>query len=969
MKNIPESWQLCSTEDLTDIHSKGYILRHKKSGARAAVIENDDENKVFYIGFRTPVSDSTGVPHIIEHTVLNGSEKYPAKDPFVELVKGSINTFLNAMTYPDKTVFPVASTNEKDFKNLMDVYMDAVLHPNIYRHEEIFRQEGWHYELPDPEGDLTINGVVYNEMKGAFSSPDDVLERQVMNSLFPDTTYHYESGGDPEVIPTLTYEDFLNFHRRFYHPCNSYIYLYGDCDMAERLDYLDREYLSRYEAIDLDSEIELQKPFSAPVTVKKEYPVAADDSVEGKTYVALTRVVGDTEDPITYSAFDILDQVLLNTPGAPLRKALQEAGIATDIMGGFDSSIRQTTFSVELKGSDEKYVDRFLSIVKEVLTEQVEKGIDKKALESAINVSEFKFREADYGTFPKGLIWGLGLLDSWLYDDARPFIHLYGIQTYAKLRELAQTDYFENLIRKYLLENNHASLVTLVPHPGLTGERDAALKASLAEKKASLSAAEIDEIISEAKELKAYQSEEDSPEILEKIPMLSRSDLRRKISPFHNTPVTAGDTTVVHHDVNTNGISYLSLMFDVSDIGLDRLPALAFLSKIMGLTDTADTAYPEFAKEVFLHTGGIDTLVKTCNTNERDFRIFYVVRSKFLYSEFDRALQLMEEMMLKPDFSDTARLNELIKQEYSGCQDQFMSSGNAVARLRIRAQYSKRGRVGDAISGIAYYRYIRHIFENFDTEGEKLAAEMKALAGMLFSRKRLLVSATCGKEELSEVVGRIPALAAKLPETEPDWQGMDFAPVRNNEGFCTASQIQYVARGGSFLDAGYSYTGAMEIVKTILSYDYFWQNIRVRGGAYGCSGIFSRGGDVSFSSYRDPHLTRTKDVFEKTADYLEHFDVSERDMTKYVIGTMGLIDTPRTPAQEGIRSMTHYLSDLSDEDIQKTRDQILDASPADIRAIAAPVRAAMDQNYFCVIGNEEKIKAAGDLFDSVENLL
>ena len=970
MKNIPSTWELEKTEDLTDIHSTGYLLRHRKSGARAAVVENADPNKVFYIGFRTPVGDSTGVPHIIEHTVLCGSDRYPIRDPFVELVKGSINTFLNAITYADKTVFPVASTNDKDFKNLMDVYMDAVLHPNIYRREEIFRQEGWHYELGSPDDDLTINGVVYNEMKGAFSSPDDVLERQVMNALYPDTNYAFESGGDPADIPTLTYENFLNFHRRYYHPCNSYIYLYGDCDMAERLEYLDREYLSHYEKIDLDSTIGTQKPFDKPVTVEAEYPIAADEDTADKTYMSLAKITGGTEDPELYYAMDILDQVLLNSPGAPLRKALAEAGIATDIMGGYDSSAKQTKFSVELKGTEKKHLDTFLKIVSDVLTEQVEKGIDRKALEGAIASSEFKFREADFGSFPKGLLWGLGMLDSWLYDDTKPFISLYGIQIYDSLRKKLSTHYFEDLVEKYLLKNNHAAVVILTPHPGLVAERDAALAKSLAEKKAAMSADEIQAVVEETQHLRDFQQAPEDPADLEKIPMLSRSDLRRKISPFSNVEFEAGGAPVVWHDVDTNGIHYLSLMFDVTDIDYRLLPLLSLLSQVMGLMNTDQQEYPEFAKDVFLHTGGLNTLVKTYVTDPKTgaFRIFYEVRAKFLYSELKETLRLIEDMTLWSDFTDTDRLYELVKQEYSGCQDRFLTAGNAVASLRARAQYSKRGYVSDALSGIGYYEFVRDIFTNYEEKKEQLVDDMTLLAIEIFRRGKLLVSSTCEKKALDDLLSVLPSFTEQLKTLPPEWQPDDTVPAIGNEGFCTASQIQYVARGGSFREAGYEYTGAMEILKTILSFDYFWQNIRVQGGAYGCAGSFSRSGDVSFATYRDPHLTRSNEIFEKTADYLEHFDASDRDMTKYVIGTMGNIDTPRTPAQEGARDITHYLSDLTDADVQKTRDEILDATQEDIRAIAGPVRAAMSQNHLCVIGNEDKIRAASGLFDKLENL-
>ena len=481
-----KAYEILEKRPMKDLNSEGIILRHKKSGAKIAVISNDDENKVFYIGFRTPPEDSTGVAHIIEHTVLCGSEKYPVKDPFVELVKGSLNTFLNAMTYPEKTIYPIASCNDKDFQNLMSVYMDAVFHPNIYRYEEIFRQEGWHYELEDKEAPVTINGVVYNEMKGAFSSPDDVLNRQIMNSLFPDTTYANVSGGDPVHIPELTYEEYLDFHRRYYHPCNSYIYLYGNMDVAEKLAWMDEEYLGKYEAIDLDSEILLQKPFEKPVEVTHKYSISSTESEEDHTYISYNTVIGTALDEKLYVAFDILDYALVSAPGAPLKQALIDAGIGSEITGGYDGGTLQPTFSIVAKNTNPQEKEHFLSVIRETLEKLVKEGLNKKALLAGINSAEFRFREADFGQFPKGLLYGIQCLDSWLYDEMRPFLHLEAVDTYRFLKEQVDTGYFEELIEKYLLHNPHASVVIVEPEKGLNAKQEAKLEQKLAAYKAGL---------------------------------------------------------------------------------------------------------------------------------------------------------------------------------------------------------------------------------------------------------------------------------------------------------------------------------------------------------------------------------------------------------------------------------------------------------------------------------------------------
>ena len=969
MNNIPDAYEVIKEEELDDIRSKGLLLRHKKSGARIAVIKNDDTNKVFYIGFRTPVSDSTGVPHIIEHSVLCGSKKYPVKDPFIELAKGSINTFLNAMTYPDKTVYPVASTNEKDFKNLMDVYMDAVLHPSIYEHSEIFSQEGWHYEMEEEEDDLTLNGVVYNEMKGAFSNPDDVFSREIMSSLFPDTTYHFESGGDPEVIPSLSYEDFLDFHRRYYHPVNSYIYLYGDIDIEERLSYLDREYLSKYERIDLDSTVSLQAPFSEIRRVEKEYPIETGSDTKEKTYISLNKVIGEG-DILFHTAFEILDQVLLNSPAAPLRIALSKAGIATDIMGGFDTSSLQPTFTIELKGSDEKHLDRFLSIVEEVLREQVEKGIDKKALQGALNVSEFRFREADFGSYPKGLVYGLSMLDTWLYDDMRPFDLLYGVSTFKALRDKLDTGYFEELTKKYLLDNLHGSVLILKPKPGLSAEREKALSKKLQEKKEALSQEERKDLCSKTKKLKEYQSMPDPDEALQTIPMLEREDLRRKIMPFKNKVTKEHGITLVSHDYVTNGIHYLEMIFDITDMRAEALPFVSFFSKALALVDTKDRDYADLANEIYLHTGGIASDTSSVNSyRDNEAKLYFVVRAKFFYEESRNAFSLLHEIMERTDFSDTGRLEELLKQDYAAFQERFLTAGHSAAVSRVSSYYSKKAVKAELLGGVDYYNFVKDILSDYKNKKKMLSERLEALKQEIFRKDNIIISSTMEDGNDDGLSGFLEELSTFLSDKKIEGNKEEIITERKNEGLTTAASVQYVARGGNFLRDGGKYTGAFEVLRTILSLDYFWQNLRVLGGAYGCMSSFSRSGEMSFVSYRDPHLQRTNGIFEKTSEFIEGFDVSGRDMTKFVIGTIGRIDIPRTPLSDGRRSMTHFLSGLSDEEIQKTRDEVLDAEPSDIRALAPMVRSVMDQDYLCVIGNEEKIKKEEKLFMKVEALL
>ena len=507
------AYEIVEERPIEDIASYGYILRHKKSGARVCVIANDDDNKVFSIGFRTPPEDETGVPHIIEHTTLCGSDKFPVKDPFMELAKGSLNTFLNAMTYPEKTLYPIASYNDQDFKNLMDVYLDAVFHPNITKYQEIFMQEGWHYELESEDAPLIINGVVYNEMKGAYSSPDEVLETAIEAALFPDNTYSKNSGGNPDHIPELTYEAYLEFYHKYYHPCNSYIYLYGDMDVEERLDWMDRNYLSQFGPAEIDSSIEKQKPFDEIRYVETEYPITDDDPEEDNTYLSYNKVMADVLDRELYQAFSVLDYVLVSAPGAPVRQALIDAGIGQDVYGSFEDGMLQPFFSIVAKNANKEDQERFVSIIEETLQKLVKEGLNQDALLAGINSTEFRFREADYGQFPKGLLYGLQCMESWLFDDTKPFIHLECLDTLQFLREQMNTGYFENLIQKYLLDNTHGAVVAVVPKKGLNKVREEALAEKLAAYKATLSPQEIKKLVEQTHHLHKHCPSSANPDI------------------------------------------------------------------------------------------------------------------------------------------------------------------------------------------------------------------------------------------------------------------------------------------------------------------------------------------------------------------------------------------------------------------------------------------------------------------------
>ena len=605
------AYSVIEKREIKDLNSVSYLLKHKRTGARIALLSNDDDNKVFYIGFRTPPKNSTGVAHIIEHTVLCGSDKFPVKDPFIELAKGSLNTFLNAMTYPDKTVYPVASCNDKDFQNLMDVYLDAVFHPNIYHEEKIFKQEGWHYEMESEQDPLTINGVVYNEMKGAYSSPDDVLYREIMNSLYPHTAYAVESGGDPDVIPELTYEEFLDFHRKYYHPSNSYLYLYGNMDMVEKLRYIDEEYLSKYDALQVDSALTVEKPFVGTVTVEKEYPIMESESEKKNSYLSYNVSLGKSLDRKTCFGFQVLVDVIGTVPGAKVKQAILDAGIGTDVICSFDSGVLQPYFSIIAKNADIEQKEEFVRIIEEQLQKLAEEGLDKKTLQATLNYYEFKYREADFGSYPKGLMYGLNMLESWLYDDAKPFYYIELLDTYRELKDAVQTSFYEDMIRTLLLRNTHKSLVTVKPVKGLTGKKERKLAEALATKKAQMSDAQIRQIVKETAELKEYQEEPSPKEDLEKIPLLTRADMRKEATAYRNTEKKVGDMVLLHHDVFTNGIGYLRFMFDLRQVPEELFPYVGILKILIGLVSTQTHSYGELYNEINLKTGGIAPAVNT----------------------------------------------------------------------------------------------------------------------------------------------------------------------------------------------------------------------------------------------------------------------------------------------------------------------------------------------------------------------
>lgn len=969
--NHLNAYEVLKEEDLQDIHSKGWLLKHKKTGARVMLIENSDENKVFNIAFRTPPKNSTGVAHILEHSVLCGSREFPLKDPFVELVKGSLNTFLNAMTYPDKTCYPVASCNDRDFQNLMHVYLDAVFYPNIYKKEEIFRQEGWNYHLEQKEGPLKYNGVVYNEMKGAFSSPDDVLEREIMNSLFPDTTYGCESGGDPVNIPDLSYEEFLDFHRQYYHPSNSFIYLYGNMDMEEKLEFIDSHYLSAFDSLAIDSQIRDQEAFAQVKDIQKNYPVSEDEGEEDNTYLSYNMVVGEAADINLSLAFEVLDYALLSAPGAPLKQALLDAKIGKDIYGSFEDGIKQTYFSIVAKGANLSQKEEFVKVIRDTLTKIMEEGIDKKAVTAGINYYEFRFREADFSSYPKGLMYGLDILSSWLYDDTKPFCEVQLLEGFEFLKKALEEGYFEDLIRKYLLDNTHGAILSLVPEKGLAAKRDKELEEKLENYRKSLSDEELTRMVENTKALEAYQESEEDPEALTCIPMLSREDIKKEITGLTNEEHYVDDSLFLYHDVCTNGIGYADLLFEIHDFDVNTVHYLGFLKSVLGAVDTENYSYGELFNEVNARTGGISYGIEVFDdAQDTDaFRAMFAVRGKALYPEMDFMFSMIREVLTTSKLTDTKRLYEIIARVRSRAQASLASAGHSTAVLRGASYASPMAAFQDEMAGIGYYQFIEKLEKDFDSCKDEIVKNLRKVMEEVLRPENFCVSYTGERESLDTVKTQAAEIKKVLFNGQKPEPVKQAPCVKKNEAFKTSGQVQYVAQNGNFRKKGLEYTGALDILKVILSYDYLWINIRVKGGAYGCMSGFKRNGESFLVSYRDPHLKRTLEVYQGVPDYIRAFEADEREMTKYIIGTISNKDVPRTPQMQGSISKTAYFSNVTEDMLQKERNQILGAQKEDIQKLAALVEAVLSDDQICVVGSETAIEKAEDVFMEVKPLI
>lgn len=966
--DIYSGFKLEDEVNIDGIKSVGKVFTHVKSGAKLVNIENDDDNKVFSISFKTLPQNNKGIPHILEHSVLCGSKKFPVKEPFVEILKGSLNTYLNAATYPDKTMYPVASRNYKDFRNLMHVYLDAVFYPAIYETPEIFMQEGWHYEA-HPDKELTYNGIVYNEMKGSYSSPVSVLLRSVDEVLFKDNIYRFDSGGKPEEIVKLSRDEFIKFHEKYYNPSNSILYLYGDIKLEEELEFIDHEYLSKFKENKIENVIMPQKAFEKMEEKELEYSISKDESENDKTYFSLSFCTGSILDEEMYFALDILESILLGLSSSPLKRAIVEANIGKDVFGVFDNSIMQTTFSIILKDSNLSEKNKFKNIVFKVLEELCEKGIDRKVIEAVINAREFEIKEADYESYPRGLEYNEKILDRMLYGG-EPFENLRFEEKLEKIKAAVKDNYFEKIIKKCFLNNKHSAFITVKPKKNLEYETSEADAEKLRSFKNNLSENELGEILEQNKKLKLRYETPDKKEDLNKIPMLSIKDINPKADYFESEKINENGIDILYTPLNTNGINYMNLYFDSAVVPTHMIPYLSLFSILIGRMNTKKYNFKDLSNEVNMNIGGMDfSLEPYSDIKEIDkYTPEFVVRTKVLKEKTPKLFEFLEEIINETIYDDYTRIKELIEEVKSRLEMAMQSRTHRFASVRLGSYYSQMYKYIDLISGIEFYKFLCKLQKNFNEEKEVLSEKLKECARLVFNSNNLLVGYSGDRTSLKEFLKLFSEFTNKLRKDDVNKYNYEFELQKLNEGLIISSKVQCVAKGYNFKKLNFKNNGSLSVLKAIANYDYLWGKVRVQGGAYGAYASFSGSGNMNLCSYRDPGLIETFGAYDDFANYIENFDADYREITKYILGTISGIDMPLSSASKCERTVLHYITNIDMDYIQRIRDEILNTDIHSIRECSRLIDACMKENYICVIGNEQKINENADKFKNVINV-
>ncbi len=955
---------------LKEIGAWGTELLHEGSGARICCIENpQDSNKVFSVSFCTPPRDDGGTPHILEHSVLCGSRKFPLKDPFMELAKGSVNTFLNAMTFSDKTMYPVASQNMQDLYHLMDVYLDAVFYPNILRDPRIMMQEGWHYELTDPREEIRVKGVVYNEMKGAFSSPETVLELEMKRGLFPDTPYRYESGGVPEAIRRLSREEFLDFYRQYYHPSNSYIYLYGDMKMEEVLEWMDLEYLSGFtarEGYTPDRLLPKQTPFAEPRQVRAPFS-ASQERGEEEGYLSYSFGI-EPENAVDCFGLDILEYMLLEAQSAPLKRALKKAGIGKEIHGDTLTRAYQGEFDIIAKGADVRRAEEFREIIFRTLRQLVKEGFSERQKLSAINRLEFYLREGEYGTTPAGLaICYQYVMNSWLYGGD-PFQYLHFDEIMGEIREGAEQGLFEGLIRKYLLENSYGLSVVLYPQADLALRQDQELRQELIRYGETLSEEEKDLLVQRTRDLLAYQAEEDSEETKKTVPRLGLGDMKKEAEQVETESFLLKDIPCWYVPAACSQIVYLKAYWDLSGLPRRLYPYASILAALLGRMDTERFTYEDLSDEIHIRTGGISINVGILERLDHSFKAELQLGAKCLVPESEEMCGLLLEILKGTLLEDEERLREILEEEYSQMESEIEEDGYSIALQRAMAGLSEASLAGQYLSGTEYFWFLKDLLEDFETRKEELIRNLQTVRSVILQKTHMEMAGGSTPENRPVLIRCMERLYEGIDEGEPGQEPEKdrFLPVPKREGLITPGQVQYVAQAGIFQTP---YRGSMLVARQILGLDYLWNRLRVQGGAYGASAGFTRLGILYFASYEDPNLSATLREYQGVADYLENFRADEQELEKFIIGTVGALDTPLTPALRIQIGILRARTGQTKERIQQIRDEVLSTRSEDIRLLADTVREALGHSSVCVVGSKEMLTREKEVFDEIIEVL
>ncbi len=952
-------FQRLQDRDIPELKTKAVLFRHIKTGAELLSLENEDENKVFGITFRTPPNDSTGVPHILEHAVLCGSRKYPVKEPFVELLKGSLHTFLNAMTYPDKTCYPVASQNVQDFYNLINVYLDAVFYPKIT--QLIFQQEGWHLEMGEKDHPLIYKGVVFNEMKGAYSSPDSILAEHSQQSLFPDNTYGFDSGGDPVVIPSLTFDQFLAFHRKYYHPSNARIYFYGDDQPTQRLKLVN-EYLKAFEAIEIDSSISIQPPIDQPKHYTHPFAAGSDDDRGPKGMMAVNWLLEETTDKELNMAFDILEYILLGMPGSPLRKALIDSNLGEDLAGGgLGGELRQMVFSTGLKGIDIKNADKIEALILKTLEDLSREGIDPNTIEAALNSIEFALRENNTGHFPRGLAIMLRALNSWLHgEDPLALIAFEAPLNSVKSKLASNRTFFEEMIVRFFLNNPHRTTIILKPDPHHAEKTKTDEQERLDAVRETMNASELEGIKTTMENLKRMQETPDPPEALANIPTLKLTDLDKSNKTIPLTISELKGTQIHYHDLFTNHISYLDLGFNLHTLEQKHLPYVRLFGRALLEMGTEKEDYVTLTQRISRKTGGISPTLFTSSVKDKgEGAVWLFLRGKAMASKGKDLLDILRDVLLGVRLDNRERFRQIVLEAKARQERMLVPAGHQVVNLRLRAHFSEADWAAEQMKGLSYYFFLCKLATTIDEDWPGVLSDLEAVKQTLINRNNMLFNATMDQRGWSslqpltdEFLDALPALPVSLLEWTPDLP-TEF------EGMTIPSQVNYVGKGVNIYPLGYNFHGSAHVITRYLRNVWLWEQVRLQGGAYGAFCQFDRlSGILSFVSYRDPNLAKTLDVFDRSASFLRDLDLTDDERVKGIIGTIGDIDQYMLPDAKGYLSMTRQLSGVNDEDRQVIRAEVLGTSSSDFNNFVQILDAVKDKGLVKVLGSQSAIEGA-----------